>query len=123
MTAVRIVTIFILLKSNYPSTSKIHEDSPPQVKMMKEWFCIYFVCILISPTISNEQEYEGGFVNGQQVGKCVAGFCLPFEYQKLETPFAEAANQISIEADIMDVLMVRTQNNNIFSLSLDKKFV
>ena len=77
--------------------------------MMKEWFCIYFVCILISPTISNEQEYEGGFVNGQQVGKCVAGFCLPFEYQKLETPFAEAANQISIEADIMDVLMVSTQ--------------
>ena len=64
--------------------------------------------ILISQTISNEQEYEGGFVNGLQVGKCVAGFCLPFEYQKLEPPCVDCVNQISILADIMDVLMVST---------------
>ena len=64
--------------------------------------------MLISRTISNEQEFEGGFVNGQQVGKCVAGFCLPFEYKKLEPPCMDCVNQISIETDIMDVLMVVT---------------
>ena len=73
---------------------------------MKKLSFIYTLFMLISQTISNEQEYEGGFVNGQQVGKCVAGFCLPFEYQKLEPPSMESVNQISIETDIMDVLMV-----------------
>ena len=72
---------------------------------MKKRSFIYMSFMLISQTISNEQEYEGGFVNGQQVGKCVAGFCLPFEYQKLEPPSSDV-NQISIETDIMDVLMV-----------------
>ena len=77
--------------------------------MTKKRFIIYFILILhISQTISNEQEYEAGFGNGQQVGKCVAGFCLPFEYQKLEPPCVDCVNQISILADIMDVLMVRT---------------
>ena len=63
--------------------------------------------LLSKITVSNEQEYEGGFVNGQQVGKCVAGFCLPAEYLKLETPCIDCVNQISIETDIMDILMVR----------------
>ena len=68
---------------------------------------IYVMFLFISfVTVSNEQEYEGGFVNGQQVGKCVAGFCLPSEYLKLETPCIDCVNRISIETDIMDVLMV-----------------
>ena len=74
--------------------------------MMVKRSCIIFVFALISQTISNEQESEGGFVNGQQVGKCVAGFCLPFEYLKLEPPCMDCVNQISIETDIMDVLSV-----------------
>ena len=68
-----------------------------------------FVCVLfmlISQTLSNERKYEGGLINGQKVGKCVAGFCLPFKYKKLEPPHIARVNQISIGTDIMDVLMV-----------------
>ena len=75
--------------------------------MKKKRSLIAVVLLLLSKiTVSNEQEYEGGFVNGQQVGKCVAGFCLPAEYLKLETPCIDCVNQISIETDIMDILMV-----------------
>ena len=75
--------------------------------MKKKRSLISVVLLLLSKiTVSNEQEYEGGFVNGQQVGKCVAGFCLPAEYLKLETPCIDCVNQISIETDIMDILMV-----------------
>ena len=64
--------------------------------------------MLILETSSNEQEdYTGGKVNGQPVGRCVAGFCLPAEYLKLEPPFMDSVNEISIETDIMDILMVR----------------
>lgn len=76
--------------------------------MKKKRSLLSVVFLLLSKiTVSNEQEYEGGFVNGQQVGKCVAGFCLPAEYLKLETPCIDCVNQISIETDIMDILMVR----------------
>ena len=75
--------------------------------MRKKRSLIYVIILFISKiTISNEQEYEGGFVNGQQVGKCVAGFCLPSEYLKLETPSIDGVNKISITTDIMDILMV-----------------
>ena len=75
--------------------------------MKKKRSLLSVVLLLLSKvTVSNEQEYEGGFVNGQQVGKCVAGFCLPAEYLKLETPCIDCVNQISIETDIMDILMV-----------------
>ena len=76
---------------------------------MKKKAVLYVVFMLLSQTISNELEFEGGFVNGVQVGKCVAGFCLPFDYLKLEPPCIDCVNQISIETDIMDVLMVREQ--------------
>ena len=76
------------------------------MKKKRSFLSVVFL-LLSKITISNEQEYEGGFVNGQQVGKCVAGFCLPAEYLKLETPCIDCVNQISIETDIMDILMVR----------------
>ena len=76
---------------------------------MRKKAVLYLVFMLLSQTISNELEFEGGFVNGVQVGKCVAGFCLPFDYLKLEPPCMDCVNQISIETDIMDVLMVRKQ--------------
>ena len=87
----------------------MHErTTASQVKMMKKRSGIIYLAFLFISliTVSNEQEYEGGFVNGQQVGKCVAGFCLPSEYLKLETPCIDCVNRISIETDIMDVLMV-----------------
>ena len=81
--------------------------------MKKKRSLISVVLLLLSKiTVSNEQEYEGGFVNGQQVGKCVAGFCLPAEYLKLETPCIDCVNQISIETDIMDILMVINIKNS-----------
>ena len=75
------------------------------MKKKRSFLSVVFL-LLSKITVSNEQEYEGGFVNGQQVGKCVAGFCLPAEYLKLETPCIDCVNQISIETDIMDILMV-----------------
>ena len=77
------------------------------MRKKRSLMCVVFLFIC-KITVSNEQEYEGGFVNGQQVGKCVAGFCLPAEYLKLETPCIDCVNKISIETDIMDILMVRT---------------
>ena len=58
-------------------------------------------------TISSEEEYKGGYVNGQRVGRCVAGFCLPAEYNKLEQPSMDGVNPVSIQIDLMDVLMVK----------------
>ena len=72
---------------------------------------LFLLFMQVSHTISNRDkgsdEFKGGYVDGQLVGRCVSGFCLPAEYQKLEPPFSEGVNQISIETDIMDVLMVR----------------
>ena len=52
------------------------------MKKKRSFLSVVFL-LLSKITVSNEQEYEGGVVNGQQVGKCVAGFCLPAEYLKL----------------------------------------
>ena len=38
--------------------------------------------------------------------KCVSGYCLPVDYQKLESPIENTATAVSIETSIMDFLMV-----------------
>jgi hypothetical protein len=68
----------------------------------------------ISEALSSGQEMKGGIVNGQPVGKCVAGFCLPAKYSSLDPPTIVDANnntqpnKVNITTDIMDVLNVRT---------------
>ena len=83
---------------------------------MKKWPFIYLLFMLPSQTISNEcKDGICGYVNGQPVGRCVAGFCLPKEYVKLEPPSMEGVNQIGIETEIMDVLMVSTSGYKLYS--------
>ena len=55
---------------------------------------------------------SGGIVNGQPVGKCVAGFCLPLKYSSLDPPLIvdennnTLPNNVNITTDIMDILNV-----------------
>ena len=79
---------------------------------MKESLIVNLLLVSISETVSAGQEMKGGIVNGQPVGKCVAGFCLPEKYSSLDPPTIVDANnntqpnKVNISTDIMDVLMV-----------------
>lgn len=39
--------------------------------------------------------------------KCVAGFCLPMDYKRLEAPFKDNYTMVKVETEIMDVLQVQ----------------
>ena len=75
--------------------------------MMQKLSYIGLLFILIPRRISSEEEYKGGYVNGQRVGRCVAGFCLPAEYNKFDQPSMDGVNPVSIEIALMDVLVVK----------------
>ncbi len=51
--------------------------------------------------------------------KCVSGYCLPANYQKLELPVVDAATTVQVETDIMDVLQI---NDKEFSVTLTMYF-
>ena len=72
---------------------------------MEKGLYIYLLFMRISQ--ASQEEISGGIVNGQAVGKCVAGFCLPVNYSSLDPPTSADANQVSIETQIMDILVVR----------------
>ena len=84
------------------------EDIKITLAIMQKLSYICVVLMVTLRTISSEEEYKGGYVNGQRVGRCVAGFCLPAEYNKLEQPSMDGVNPVSIEIALMDVLMVKT---------------
>ena len=71
-----------------------------------------FVCIIVTASAVTDSP-SGGIVNGQPVGKCVAGFCLPLKYSSLDPPLIvdennnTLPNNVNITTDIMDILMVR----------------
>ena len=74
---------------------------------MKKWrLRVYLVFMAVSLKFSTGQEVKGGIVNGEAVGRCVAGFCLPIKYSKLDPPSMETANSVKITTDIMDILTV-----------------
>ena len=80
---------------------------------MKGSLIVNLFLMSIPEVLSSGQEVKGGIVNGQPVGKCVAGFCLPAKYSSLDPPTIVDANnnskpnRVNITTDIMDVLMVR----------------
>ncbi len=57
--------------------------------------------------------------SSEQMQKCVAGFCLPHDYAKLETPKMDHVNVVNVNTDIMDVLTV---NDKEFSVTLTMYF-
>ena len=51
--------------------------------------------------------------------KCVLGFCLPLDYQKLESPTPDGAMHVDINVDILDILSV---NDKEFSITMSMYF-
>jgi len=51
--------------------------------------------------------------------KCVSGFCLTADYEKLETPVTDRVTIVNVTTDIMDVLTV---NDKEFSVTLTMYF-
>ena len=51
--------------------------------------------------------------------KCVLGFCLPKDYQKLESPTPDGAVHVDINVEILDILSV---NDKEFSITMSMYF-
>ena len=51
--------------------------------------------------------------------KCVLGWCLPLDYQKLESPIPEGAVHVDIDVEILDILSI---NDKEFSISMSMYF-
>ena len=51
--------------------------------------------------------------------KCVLGWCLPEDYQKLESPQRDSAVHVSINVEILDILSV---NDKEFSITMSMYF-
>ena len=84
---------------------------------MKEWLYLSLLYWVVPEALSSgSSEVRGGIVNGQAVGRCVAGFCLPLKYSSLDPPRIvdehnnTLPNNVNITTDIMDILMVRKLN-------------
>ena len=63
--------------------------------------------------ISNHSSYCAGML------KCVLGFCLPLNYQKLESPKPDGAVHVDINVEILDILSV---NDKEFSITMSMYF-
>ena len=51
--------------------------------------------------------------------KCVLGWCLPLDYQKLESPSPDGAVHVDINVEILDILSV---NDKEFSITMSMYF-
>ncbi len=76
-------------------------------------FSVYSACVSDVVTIKLSDLFS------PQNQKCVSGFCLPGDYEKLETPAMDHVNVVNIDTDIMDVLTV---NDKEFSVTLTMYF-
>ena len=53
------------------------------------------------------------------MSRCVLGFCLPLNYQKLESPDPDGAVHVDINVEILDILSV---NDKEFSITMSMYF-
>ena len=53
------------------------------------------------------------------MSKCVLGWCLPLDYQKLESPTPKDAVHVDINVEILDILSV---NDKEFSITMSMYF-
>ena len=56
---------------------------------------------------------------GEGVLKCVLGWCLPKDYQKLESPIPDGAVHVDIDVEILDILSI---NDKEFSITMSMYF-
>ena len=94
-----------------------HKGGKTVLDKMKEWLYLSLLYWVVPEALSSgSSEVRGGIVNGQAVGRCVAGFCLPLKYSSLDPPRIvdehnnTLPNNVNITTDIMDILMVRKLN-------------
>ena len=92
----------------------LHKGGKTVLDKMKEWLYLSLLYWVVPEALSSgSSEVRGGIVNGQAVGRCVAGFCLPLKYSSLDPPRIvdehnnTLPNNVNITTDIMDILMVR----------------
>ena len=57
--------------------------------------------------------------NQNNSGKCVLGWCLPKDYQKLESPRPDSPVHVDINVEILDILSV---NDKEFSITMSMYF-
>ena len=57
--------------------------------------------------------------NQNNSGKCVLGWCLPEDYQKLESPRPDSPVNVDINVEILDILSV---NDKDFSITMSMYF-
>ena len=57
--------------------------------------------------------------NQNKSGKCVLGWCLPKDYQKLESPRPDSPVDVDINVEILDILSV---NDKDFSITMSMYF-
>ena len=95
----------------------LHKGGKIVLDKMKEWLYLSLLYWVVPEALSSgSSEVRGGIVNGQAVGRCVAGFCLPLKYSSLDPPRIvdehnnTLPNNVNITTDIMDILMVRKLN-------------
>ena len=95
----------------------LHKGGKTVLDKMKEWLYLSLLYWVVPEALSSgSSEVRGGIVNGQAVGRCVAGFCLPLKYSSLDPPRIvdehnnTLPNNVNITTDIMDILMVRKLN-------------
>ena len=66
-----------------------------------------WLCPLLLLLLTMAVGWAGGIPNpADYVQKCVSGFCLPPNYEKLETPVKDTYTTVKVETEIMDVLQV-----------------
>ena len=53
------------------------------------------------------------------MSQCVKGFCLPLDYQKLESPTPDSPVHVDINVEILDILSV---NDKEFSITMSMYF-
>ena len=53
------------------------------------------------------------------MSKCVLGWCLPKDYQKLESPIPDGAVNVDIDVEILDILSI---NDKEFSITMSMYF-
>jgi len=74
---------------------------------------LLYLCSQITTTLNSPEVTPPGML------KCVLGWCLPLDYQKLESPIPDGAVHVDIDVEILDILSI---NDKEFSITMSMYF-
>ena len=69
--------------------------------------------------LRERQIEKTSFFHFTGMSKCVLGWCLPKDYQKLESPIPDGAVNVDIDVEILDILSI---NDKEFSITMSMYF-